>query len=221
MTRPTVIPSTIEVLPTRGAPGFLTTDHMLVLQRRGVTSNLEAAVPLGSVTVQPRSGEWLARVSTSAGYEEIRVADQARALAAAAELATRLVGSAVHAAPFVAAYIYGWEGEGGSHDRIVSPLMYEPGTDTVRVVGTGICVAAFDGGSFDGARVFSEDRGGEGAWPYMERALQTGFHQGDRARGDAYCKRRLAWLAGALWLEESSTPLTCGVLTREMELPAR
>lgn len=217
MTRPVVIPSRIEVLPTRGAPGFLTTDHMLVLQRRGISSTLEAAVPLGTVTVQPTSGEWVARVSTSAGYQEIRVTDQARALAAAAELATRLVGSAVRAAPFIAAYMHGWDAEGGWDDRIVSALMYEPGTDTVRVVGTGTCVAAFDGGSFDGARVFSEDRGGA-ASPYVERALQTGFHPGDRSRGDAYCKRRLAWLASALWLEALSTPLTCGVLTRAMEL---
>lgn len=216
--RPT-IPGQIEVLPTRGAPGFLTTDHMLVLQRRSVTSSLEAGVPLGSVTVEPRSGEWLVRVSNAAGYQETRVIGLDCAIVAAAELATRLVGSPVRAAPIVAAYMHGCEAADGSDDRIVSPLRYEPGTDTVRIVGTNACVAAFEGGSFDGARVFTEDPGGEAVWRYVERALGTGFPERIRELGDGHCKRRLAWLAGAMWLDEAHTPLTCGVLTRDMERP--
>lgn len=215
-TRPT-IPSLIEVLPTRGAPGFMTTDRMLVFQRRGVTATLEAGVPLGSVTVEPRDGEWLAHVTHAAGYEEVRVIGLDGAISAAAELATRLVGYPVRPAPFIAAYMYGWDARDGADDRIVSPLRYEPGTDTVRIVGTNACVAAFEGGTFDGTRAFTEDPGGEPAWRFVGRALETGFHECDRTRGDAYCKRRLAWLAGALWLEESSAPLVCGVLTREME----
>jgi hypothetical protein len=211
------IPDQIVVLPTRGAPGFMTTDHVLVLQRRGVTTNLEAGVPLGSVKVEPRGGEWLAHVSNAAGYKEIRVIGLDRAIAAAAELATRLVGYPVRPAPFVAAYMHGWDAKDGADDRIVSPLRYEPSTDTVRIVATNACAAVFDGGNFDGARTFTEDPGSEPAWRYVDRALNTGFHECDRTRGDAYCKRRLAWLAGALWLEESATPLTCGVLTREME----
>ena len=217
MTNPTTIPEQIAVLPTRGAPGFMTTDHVLVLQRRGVTSNLEAAVPLGTVKVEPRGGEWLALVSSDAGYKEIREIGLDRAIVAAAELASRLVGHPVRPAPFIAAYMHGWNARDGMHDRIVSPLRYEPGTDTVRIVGTNACAVAFENGTFDGARTFTEDPGGEPAWRYVERALSTGFHEGDRERGDAYCKRRLAWLAGALWLEASSAPLTCGVLTLQME----
>jgi hypothetical protein len=67
------------------------------------------------------------------------------------------------------------------------------------------------------ARVFLEDPAGEVAWRYVERALRVGFPEEERERGDAYCKRRLAWLAGTLWLAESPSPLTSGVLTREME----
>ncbi len=212
-----IVPSQIDVLPTRGAPGFMTTDHVLVLQRRGVTANLEAAVPLGTVKVEPRRGEWLAHVSSAGGYAEIRQVALDRAISAAAELASRLVGGLVRPAPFIAAYMYGWDAEDGGEDLIVSPLRYEPGTDTVRIVATDACVAAFEGGAFAGARTSTELSGGEPAWGYVDRALATGFHECDRTRGDAYCKRRLAWLAGALWLEESSAPLTCGVLTREMQ----
>ena len=98
MTNRPTIPGEIEVLPTRGAPGFLTTGHMLVLQRRSETSSLEAGVPLGSVSVEPRSGEWLVRVSNAAGYQEARVIGLDRAIVAAAELATRLVGTPVRPA---------------------------------------------------------------------------------------------------------------------------
>lgn len=217
MTNRPTIPEQIAVLPTRGAPGFMTTDHLLVLQRRGVSSNLEAGVPLGTVKVEPRGGEWLAQVSSDAGYQEIRTLSRDQAIAAAAELATRLVGRPVRPAPFIAAYMHGCDARDGAEDRIVSPLRYEPGTDTVRIVGTNACVVAFEGGAFDGARTFTEDPGGEPVWRFVERALRTGFHECDRSRGDGHCKRRLAWLAGALWLEESAAPLTCGVLTREME----
>lgn len=217
MTNQPTFPEQIAVLPTGGAPGFMTTDRVLVLQRRGVSANLEAGVPLGTVKVEPRGGEWLAQVSSEAGYQEIRVIGRDRAIAAAAELATRLMGGAVRPAPFIAAYMYGADAQDGAEDRIVSPLRYEAATDTVRIVGTNACVAAFEGGTFDGARTFTEDPGGEPAWRYVDRALRTGFHECDRTLGDGYCKRRLAWLAGALWLGESSAPLICGVLTREME----
>jgi hypothetical protein len=218
MTRRSTIPREIDVLPTRGAPGFLTTSGMLVLQRRSVTSSLEAGLPLGSVLVEPRSGEWLVRVSNAGGCQEIRVPDRGRAFPAAAELATRLAGSPVSPAPFIASYMHGCNAPDGSDDRIVSPLRYDPASDTIRIVRTGGCLVAFPAGSFEAAQSCAGDSVGESAWPYIERALQTGFHAADRARGDGYCKRRLTWLAGALWLEKSTVPLTCGVLTLGMEM---
>lgn len=68
----------------------------------------------------------------------------------------------------------------GRTTAIVSPLRYEPGSDTVRIVGTNHCVAAFTGGTFAGARIFTEDRGGATAWPFLDRALHTGFHERNR-----------------------------------------
>lgn len=217
MTTPANIPRTIEVLPTRGAPGFLTTDNTLVLQRRGITSTLEAGVPLGTVTVDAGADECVVRVSNAAGYEEIRVGSLGRAIGAAAELATRLVGSPVRPAPFTAASTFGCRSPAGSEDRLVSPLRYEPGTDTVRIVTTNVCVAYFEGGGFNGARLYLQDPAGEVAWRYVERALATDLPAEERECGEAHCKRRLAWLAGALWLAGSPSPLTCGVLTGEME----
>jgi hypothetical protein len=221
MNTPEFVPSRMEVLPTRAAPGFLTTDDVFVLQRRDVGSHLQAGAPFGLIEVQPRAGGWLARVDHAGGRDEIHVPGLDQAVAAAAELATRLAGARLRVAPFIAAYTFGSDAVDRPNDRIVSPLKYEPGSDTVRIVGTNHCVAAFTGGTFAGARIFTEDRGGATAWPFIDRALHTGFHECNRIRGDPHCKRHLAWMAGALWLHESPSPLTCGVLSLDMQLPRR
>ena len=99
----------------------------------------------------------------------------------------------------------------------MSPLCYDPTEDAVRIVGGGAVVARFPAGGFDSAT----PSGGPGVLHLHEHllaALRLGFHSCDRRLGDDYCKRRLAWLAGAFWLEASPAPVRCGVLQFDMTL---
>ena len=211
------LPSQITVL-AGSRPGYLTDDGLLVLQRRASTSNLEASI-LGraGLTLGPApDSRWRLERSHLKRRDSVEAPDLQTALRLAAEFATPFAGVDVRTAEFVAAYMYGESGVLSLADRIISPLRYEPSTDTVRLAGTNVCVAVFTDGRFSRARVFKEDRAGADLWPYVEKALAVGFHTFDVARGDDHCKRRLTWLAGALYLDEASGPTRCGVLNPDM-----
>lgn len=201
-------------------PGYLTDDGLLVLQRRATTARLEASIhDKVGVALQPgRGSHWTLHRSRDGRGDSVEVEDLQTAREMAAALATECTGTDIRLADFHAAYMYGAgdpHGQFGHEDRIISPLRFEPGTDTIRIVATNVCVAVFDG-SFATARVFEHDAAGSHVWGYVARALRTGFTAGQDASGDDYCKRRLAWLAGCLWLDEATEPTQCGVLRLDM-----
>lgn len=106
-------------------------------------------------------------------------------------------------------------------DKIFSPIVFEPSTNTIRSAVENYCLVHFEDGKFS-QRNLDVDRA---ALPYrhhIEMALEKGFHSCDTKRGDDYCKRRLAWLAGAYALNESwltHEAVKVGVLNSQMEWP--
>ena len=211
---PSAVPRTVTVLPNRGRPGFLTTGGLLVLQREGTGPGLAAHVGLGRVGVFPGpGGEWVAEVS-AAVPERASFPTLEAAYAQAAAFAQRLVGFRVAPAPFVAAGMFAPEAPASAGDRVVSPLRYDPVTDTLRALDGDYPVAAFPGGAFTGAELADDTH----ARAYLARALEAGFGPAERARGDAHCKRRVAWLACSYWLADAHGPLLCGVLRPDMTL---
>jgi hypothetical protein len=192
----------------------LTTGGLLVLQREGTGPGLVAHVGLGRIGVFPGpGGEWVAEVS-AAVPERASFPSREAACAEAAAFAQRLVGFPVAPAPFVAAGVFAPDAPASAGDRVVSPLRYDPGTDTVRALDGDHPVAAFPGGAFARAELADDTH----ARPYLTRALEAGFGPAARARSDAHCKRLLAWLAGADWLADAHGPLLCGVLRPDMTL---
>jgi hypothetical protein len=219
------IPSRIEVHAARGrALGLLTTNGMLVLQRRGISTNLEAGLPGVHVEVRRTAGPLGGWTITAQAPDRAQKQSQrpsiATAYAQAAAYASKVLGEPVAAAPFIAAYMYDCHpGDPivGMPERVVSPLHYDASADAVRIVEGGAVVAHFPGGDFNAATVADVPE----VLPVHEHvlhALKCGFHSCDRQLGDDHCKRRLAWLAGACWLDASPSPLPCGVLQLDMTL---
>lgn len=219
-------PTSIRVLPTFGLPGFFTTDGLFVLQRQGVGSTLQVCFDRFHLAVtgsRDPSLPWLATVRGPSLSLTERLATLQQAYAQAATWAGQCRGEAVVAAPFVAAYMHGMTGARESapplgSDRLVSPLVYDEQGDTVRIVDTQAVGAHFPSGQFRHA-VARTDASARPAEPFIREALRTGFHPCDVQRGDDHCKRRLAWLAGALWLASARQPLLCGVLALDMTAP--
>lgn len=219
-------PASIRVLPTSGLPGFFTTDGRFVLQRQGVGTTLQACFDRYHVAVtgsRDASLPWLATVRGPRLSMTEKLATLAEAYALAATWAGQCRGETLVAAPFVAAYMHGMIGSGDSVptlncDRLVSPLVYDAESDTVRIVDTRAVVAHFPSGQFRQAAART-DAAARPAEPFIREALRTGFHSCDQQRGDDYCKRRLAWLAGALWLAAARESLLCGVLAPDMTVP--
>jgi hypothetical protein len=215
-----IIPRVIDVQSHHHA-GFITGSGHLVLQRRGSTAVREA-VPDGrgyvAVRHDGRPGHGWCFESAGAGEPCTREGlSEAEACSLAARHASLVVGLDLQLAPFTAAYMYtGMLVDAAlERDRIVSPLLYEEGSDTVRIAGTNVCAAIFTDGSFASAAVY-DDPAGRDAWPHLRHALAVGFPDCDRRRGDEHCKRRLAWLAGAMWLDLAPFPLRCAVLRLDM-----
>ena len=219
------IPTHIEVRGREGrSPGYLTTDGVLVLQRRGVSTNLEACLPGVSVTVHQAAGtpgEWVVVTRTPGDKrEDTRHPSLSRAYAHAAARVADLLGEPVTAAPFVGAYMYAQSPGGpieGIPEHVVSPLYYDPAAYAVRIVQDCALVAHFPGGHFDAATP-ADGAGVLHVREHVLHGLSRGFHPCDRRLGDEYCMRRLAWLAGVHWLEGSPAPVMCGVLQLDMTL---
>lgn len=222
-----IFPTRVEVRHRQErAPGYLTTCGLLVLQRRGTTHHLEACLPGVSITVHRAPGtlrDWVV-VTRTAGdkREDTRLPSLSRAYAHAAVRVAEQLGEPITAAPFIGAYMYEHSPCGPIEEipeRVVSPLYYDAAADAVRIVQDGTLVAHFPGGAFDAA-VAPAGPGVRGVREHVLTALRRGFHSCDRRLGDAYCKRRLAWLAGACWLPASPAPVPCGVLQLDMTLEA-
>lgn len=200
--------------------GYVTACGLLVLQRRGSTTDREAVLDgRGNVLIRSVPGgiDVVMHDEQARRTESVRTETEAERVAA--RYAGDLLGIDLEPAPFSAAYMYTPRPPTGTgSDRIVSPLLYQPGSDTVRIAGTNVCVAAFPDGTFASARIF-DDPAGSAVWPHLEDALARGFHDADRRDGDGHCKRRLAWLAGANWLDAAEKPLRCAVLTLGMTRP--
>lgn len=222
-----ILPTRIEVRERQAhTPGFLTTGGLLVLQRRGTTHNLEACLPGVSITVHPAPGtlgEWVVVTRTPGDKRaDARLPSLPGAYAHAAARVGDQLGEPIAAAPFIGAYMYERSPCGPVEEipvRVVSPLCYDSSADAVRMVRDGTLVARFPGGDFDAA-VAPEGPGLLGVREHVLTALRRGFPSCDRRLGDAYCKRRLAWLAGACWLSASPAPVPCGVLQLDMSLEA-
>ncbi len=219
------IPPRIEVPAHSGRGlGHLTTDGVLVLQRRGTSNNLEADLPGVSIIVHPAvgmPGEWVV-TARAPGHrrDATRHPSLSSAYARAAATAADVVGIRVTAAPFIDAYMYAPRPCGpteGIPDRVVSPLFYDPAAAAVRIVESGATVARFPGGAFDPVTVPDEPDVLH-VREHVLRGLERGFHDCDRRLGDDHCKRRLAWLAGAYWLEAAPASLRCGVLRLDMSI---
>lgn len=100
---------------------------------------------------------------------------------------------------------------------ILSPLVYEAGTDTIRTSIENYCVVAFQNGQFDNLRR-DIDVASQPFKHAIDEALRLGFHECDHKRGDDYCKRRLAWLAGC-YLARKYRPIRIGAVRDDMEWP--
>lgn len=210
------VPPFVDVLSHCHA-GYVTGCGLLVLQRRGSTTDREAVLEgRANVLIRYVAGGFDVEMRDARASRTESVRTDAEAERVAARYARDLLGLDLQPAPFTAAYMYTPRPPAGTgSDRIVSPLLYQPGSDTVRIAGTNVCVATFPDGTFGSARIF-DDPAGCAVWPHLEDALARGFHDVDRRDGDGHCKRRLAWLAGATWLDAAEKPLRCAVLTLAM-----
>lgn len=219
------IPTRIEVRAHGGrALGLLTTDGLLVLQRRGTSNHLIASLPDVYVEVHPASGPtrgWtITARATGQREKSAHRPSLPRAYAGAAAWVADVLGEPVSAAPFIDAYMYASRPSGpteGIPDRVVSPLYFDPAADAVRIVEGGAPVARFPGGDFGAVTVLDGPEALD-VRAHVVDALKRGFHDCDRRLGDDYCKRRLAWLAGACWRSASPAPGACGVLRLDMIL---
>lgn len=106
-------------------------------------------------------------------------------------------------------------------DVIFSPFVYEASTDTIRSAVENYCIVYFTEGKFEKPN-FDMDRAAGIYQPFIAEALRKGFHECDRKRGQDYCKRRLAWLAGEYAKQDllkQHGELKVGILTSLMEWP--
>lgn len=186
---------TVRAQQIRGV--FVTETGRLHMQRRGISQREEFFdAQLRISIVRETHDHWILSWGKEADASARYLGDTAKA-----EVEKRLsehLGREISIAPEVEAYCYASLGcaAGEREDVFFSPLLYQPSTDTIRHVPTNYCVVAFDDGKFDQMRL-DIDRA---AAPYLaavQQATKNGFHSCDTALGDDYCKRRLAWLAGA------------------------
>ncbi|PHS61224.1 MAG: hypothetical protein COB09_18725 [Thalassobium sp.] len=102
-------------------------------------------------------------------------------------------------------------------DRIISPFFYCEYSDTIRTVKENYCLLSFGNGKFD-KRNYIVDYA-EGAARHLgnfEKAISTGFHACDMKKGQSYCKRRLAWLAGEYAISEFEGNIHLAFVNKDM-----
>jgi hypothetical protein len=214
-------PRLVRVAPTRAGRGLVGVDGELLLTRRGVSATLEGT--FGDVRIEahpagPDDGwEVLAfRAGGGSARERLRAGSLPGALTLAAEIASEALHRPLVAARMIAALLY----RGGANpptegipDRIVSPLYFDPAHDAIRAAGGDRLVYRFR----DGLQGIAHDPEHPAA-DHIAVATRVGIHEQDRHRGLDFCKRRLVYLAGALWLAASEEPLDCGLLSEDMAM---
>jgi len=181
----------------------------IILSRQGVTTAKNCAHPRFYVEIgQSYTGKWHAEIhysnnpemyGQSCGQTYKRISDlsnEIEAIEAIKEHAEQLAGKPIVVNPRTIHYCYGWKSyDYENNDMFLSPVVYETSTDTIRHYPTNYCLVAFNDGKFANP-VLDVDKAATKYLPQIEKALNGGFHECDRKKGDDYCKRRLAWLVG-------------------------
>lgn len=135
--------------------------------------------------------------------------------AAACEFIKKHTGAKVVFNPTRLAYMH--EQGGDTSHVLLSTMVYEPGSDTIRSTKENYCLVAFKDGKFD-ERDLHMDAAATAYTPFIEDALRKGFGVHEQKMGDDYCKRRLAWLAGAMQIDGLiGQEVDLGVLNPKME----
>ncbi len=209
-----------------GGFGRTTVDGVMLLQRRGISTTREYGNKEHGFYVVDRRDE---RISVHFGdrhhgKEErfVRFFGEDKLLEAQAEIKL-VTGADLRFGESTLAYCYASLGAAGveQDDVFLSPLRYEPGSDTIRHVPTNYCVVAFEDGLFS-KPVLDVDAAASALRPAVEEAFKRGFHPCDTRYGDDYCKRRLAWLAGSYVItRHTGASLDAQVLKRDMSTPTR
>ena len=219
------IVSILQQDASSGGFGLTTTDGVMLLQRRGISTTREYGNKEHDFYVVDRRDE---RISVHFGDRDrkeerfVRFFGEDKLIEAQAEIKA-VTGADLRFGESTLAYCYASLGAASveQDDVFLSPLRYEPGSDTIRHVPTNYCVVAFEDGLFD-KPVLDIDRAARGFQPAVEEALKRGFHSCDTRYGDDYCKRRLAWLAGRhVITQHLGASIATQVLKRDMSTPAR
>ena len=216
---------TINPKCTMAGFGRTTTDGVMLLQRRGITTTREYGNAEHRFYVIDHDGRALdLSFCTTDGNESQRTRffGDTKLIDAQAEIKAR-TGADLRFAASTLAYCYasGVAASVGKDDVFLSPLRYEAASDTIRHVPTNYCVVAFEDGAFC-KPVRNIDRAASFLQPAVSEALRGGFHSCDLRNGDDYCKRRLAWLAGCYVMEQhAENSMTVQVLARDMSTPTR
>lgn len=208
---------------TRGrGNGLVLTDGTMLLQRRASLPVVEFSHVIHKF--------WLCRYSDGAillefpGHPKLENRTYRPATLTDAEkiIQAETGDASLHFGKSILSYAYCGKGSAiEADDLFLSPIVYCPSTDTVRLMPSNICLAAFVNGHFREPQ-FEVDRAAE---PYLfavKDALRMGFHVTDLNDGDDFCKRRLSWLAGYYLLDAAAEEtLRVAVLDRNMAAGAR
>lgn len=198
--------------------GSTATDGLMFLQRRGCSAHMEYGNSQHQFyVIRYPDQKW----EVAFGHDRFNFTPE-QGQAAVEQLIAEKTGVELKFGKEIMGYCYA--SAGGSNeqqDLFLSPLRYEEATDTIRHFPSNVCVVAFTEQRF-AKPILDVDRA---ATPYLgavNRALKEGFHSCDTQKGDDYCKRRLAWLAGRFLIKESlETTMPVAVLARDMSSPAR
>lgn len=219
------IVSILQQDASSGGFGLTTVDGVMLLQRRGISTTREYGNKEHGFYVVDRRDERISVHFRERDGKEERFArffgeDK---LAEAQEEIKAVTGADLRFGESTLAYCYASLGAASveQDDVFLSPLRYEPGSDTIRHVPTNYCVVAFEDGLF-AKPVLDIDAAAGFLRPAVEDALKCGFHHCDTRYGDDYCKRRLAWLAGRYVItRHTGASLDSQVLKRDMSTPTR
>lgn len=215
-------PRLVRVPPTPAGRGLVGVGCELFLSRRGVSQTLEGTFGETRIEVHPTAprGGWevlaIRRGAGLAPRETVAAATLSGALTVAAEIASGSLHRPLVPARVIAALLYRGTPIApteGIPDRIVCPLYFDPIGDAVRTASDDRPVYRFEEGLQGTADDPEHPAAGQ-----VRAAARVGIHEQDRRRGIDFCKRRLTYLAGALWLAASTEPLECGLLSEDMAM---
>lgn len=215
-------PRLVHVPPTPAGRGLVGIDGELFLSRRGVSATLEGTFGETRIEVHPTAlpAGWevlaIRRRAGLAPRQTVRAATLSGALAVAAQIASGSLQRPLVPARVIAALMYRGTpavATEGIADRIVCPLYFDPIRNAVRAASDDRPVYRFEE-ELQGTADDPEHPAAE----QVRAAARVGIHEQDWRRGLDFCKRRLTYLAGSLWLAASTEPLECGLLSEDMAM---